>query len=214
MTDTVKFNTELRENAGKGAARAVRRAGRVPAVIYGDKKEPVMISLDPREVHKELCKGSFFTMIFELEAGKKKERAIAKDIQFHPVTDSPLHIDFLRVSAKTTVNVSIPIEFVNEEESAGLKRGGVLNIVHHEVEVVCRADAIPHILTIDLTGTDIGHAFHLNAIKLSDGVEFASKDDGYTIATLLAPRVSVDEDETDAADGIEEASSEEETSEA
>jgi large subunit ribosomal protein L25 len=153
MSDANVISAETRDRAGKGAARAVRRAGRVPAVIYGDTKDPVMISLEPRELRKQLDTGSFFAVVYSVDIdGSGSERVLPRDVQFHPVNGRALHVDFLRVTKATRTNVNVPCVFVNEEESPGIKRGGLLNIVRHEVEVVCGVDDIPEQFEFDLTG--------------------------------------------------------------
>ena len=200
MADVHSLAAELKERAGKGAARAVRRGGRVPAVIYGAKKDPVMISLDPRDVSREVNSGGFFATLFDIQVGKGKERVLPRDLQLHPVTDQPLHIDFLRVSAATEVTVEVPCVFINEEESPGLKRGGVLNVVRYEVEVVCRADAIPQQIAIDLTGLEIGDGVHISNVNLPDGVSPSITDRDFTIATVAAPTV-VQEEEAEGEEG-------------
>ena len=187
MSEIVTVPATIRERAGKGAARATRRAGLVPGVIYGDGKEPIMIAIDPRVIVKELNKGTFFTHVYEIEADGQKHRAIARDLQFHPVTDRPEHVDFLRVGQKTAVTLEIPVVFVNETASPGLKRGGVLNIVRHEIEVSCLADAIPESIEADLTGLEVGDSLHISAINLPPGVKPTITDRDFTIATVAAP---------------------------
>ena len=187
MSDVMAVPATIRERAGKGAARATRRAGLVPSVIYGDGKEPVLIAIDPRIITKELNKGTFFTNVYEIDAAGTKHRAIARDLQFHPVTDQPEHVDFLRVSSRTVVTLEIPVNFMNEEKSPGLKRGGVLNVVRHTVEVSCRADAIPETIDADLTGLEVGDSFHISAVSLPDGVTPTITDRDFTIATVAAP---------------------------
>ena len=203
MVDVHNLAAEPKERAGKGAARAMRRAGRVPAVIYGAKKDPVMISLDPREVNRELNTGSFFATLFDIEVGGRKERVLPRDLQFHPVTDVPLHIDFLRVSAATEVTVEVPCVFLNEEDSPGLKRGGVLNVVRYEIEVNCRADAIPQQFEIDLAGLEIGDGIHISNVGLPEGVTPTITDRDFTIATIAAPTVVHDEAAEATAEGEE-----------
>lgn len=210
MSDILAIAAERKERAGKGAARASRRAGRVPGVIYGSKKDPAMITLDPRDVAKALNTGSFFSTLYDISIGSDKERVLARDIQFHPVTDRAIHIDFLRVSAATAVTVDIPVAFLNEEESPGLKRGGLLNIVRHTIEMACRADAIPQQIEIDLTGRDIGDSIHISMITLPDGVQPTIADRDFTIATIAAPTVVQDE----AAEAAAEAEAAEEGAEA
>ena len=150
MADITSIAAEVRERAGKGAARAERRMGRVPAVIYGNKEQPVTVSLAPRALSQELHKPGFFTRIFEVEVNGDKHLVLPRDVQLHPVTDSPIHVDFLRVTKDTKINVGVPVTFLNEEKSPGLKRGGVLNIVRHEIELVCNAMEIPHHLSLSL----------------------------------------------------------------
>jgi large subunit ribosomal protein L25 len=189
MTDVVKLAAEAKERAGKGAARAARRAGRVPAVIYGAKKAPLMISLDPKDLNRVIKGGGFFATLYDLQVGDKNERVLARDLQLHPVNERPLHIDFLRVSAATEVTVQVPCVFINEEESPGMRRGGVLNVVRHELELSCRADAIPHQIEIDLTGLDINDSVHISQITLPEGVEPTITDRDFTIASVAAPSV-------------------------
>lgn len=196
MTQSTNLTAFARLKAGKGASREERRQNRLPAVIYGNGQTPDLISLCPREFTKEMYKAGFYTRLFNIDVNGKSQQTIVKALQLHPVSDKPIHVDFLRVTSKTTVTVSVPIKFVNEDKSPGLKRGGVLNVVHHEIQIICRADAIPHSLDIDLTGVEFGHAFHLDVIQLPEGAKLASADKGYTIATILAPKVEVAAAET------------------
>lgn len=192
-----------RDRAGKGAARAERRAGRVPAVVYGDKKDPVMISMDPRVVIKNLDTGSFFSTVYDLEVdGKRTDRVLARDIQLHPVTDRPLHIDFLRVSGDAKLAVNVAVNFINEEECIGLKKGGILNIVRHDVELLCSIDNIPQQLECDIISYDIGDSIHISAISLPEGVTPTITDRDFTVATIAAPIVK-EEEEAVAAEGAE-----------
>ena len=203
MSDIVTMPAQTRERAGKGPARAARRAGLVPGVIYGAKKDPLMITLDPRDVFRGLRTGAFLATVYELNVGGKKERVLPRDVQFDPVSDRPLHVDFLRVSAATEVTVDVPVLFLNEEEAPGLKRGGLLNIVRHEIEMSCRADAIPQNIEIDLTGLDIGDSVHISMVKLPEGVEPTITDRDFTVATIAAPTVVRDEAEEAAAAAAE-----------
>lgn len=189
MADIVEFPAASRERAGKGPARAARRAGQVPGVIYGAKKDPTLISVEERRLSKLLHQGGFFSTLFDVKMDGKSERVLARDVQFDPVTDFPVHIDFLRVSAATSVNVEVAVHFINEEECPGLKEGGVLNVVRHEVELACRADAIPSQIEIDLTGLQIGDGVHISMVKLPDGVAPTITDRDFTIATIAAPTV-------------------------
>ena len=193
MSDVHTLVAEAKDRAGKGAARAARRAGRVPAVIYGAKKTPVMISLEPRDLDREISGGGFFATLYDVQVADKTERVLARDLQLHPVSDRPLHVDFLRVSASTEVTVQVPCSFNNEEESPGLKRGGVLNIVRHELELVCRADAIPQQIDVDLTGLEIGDSVHISEVSLPDGVQPTITDRDFTIASIAAPSVIAEE---------------------
>ncbi len=197
MADTQQIAAELRDRAGKGAARAIRRTGRVPAVIYGDKKDPVMISLEPRELDRYLQRAGFFSTLFNIEVDKAKHQVLPRDVQFHPVSDRPLHVDFLRVSARTRINVDVAVEFVHEEESDGLKRGGVINVVRHDIELNCSAGNIPSVIVISLAGLDIGDSVHISDINLPDGVEPTITDRDFTIATIAAPTLMVEEEEED-----------------
>ncbi len=187
MSDVQSLVAERRERAGKGAARAARRAGRIPGVIYGNKKEPVLLNLDPKVLSKELNKAGFFATLFDVEIDGKKERALPRDVQFDPVTDRPIHIDLLRVSAATSVTVAVPVSFINEDQSPGLIKGGVLNVVRYEVELNCRADAIPQELELDLSSLDLGDSAHFSMISLPDGVEPTITDRDFTVATIAAP---------------------------
>ncbi|MBZ0325566.1 MAG: 50S ribosomal protein L25/general stress protein Ctc [Alphaproteobacteria bacterium] len=201
MSETITIAAMPRTRVGKGAARSERRAGRVPAVIYGDKKPPLPISLDPKVLNKEINRPGFFGHLFDIEIDGATHRALPRDVQHDPVTDVPLHVDFLRVSAATQIDVSVPVHFINEEESPGIKRGGVLNVVRHEVELVCRADSIPESLEIDLTGLEIGDGVHISAVSLPEGVKPAITDRDFTIATIAAPTIQTDEGPTEGEEG-------------
>jgi len=195
MNQSIEMNAEVRERRGKGAARAVRRTGRVPGVIYGGKQEPRLVSVDPRDIRKGLEAGIFFSTVYNLKIGGETERVIPRDVQMHPIKVMPEHVDFMRVSADTKITVDVPVHFLNEEECPGLKRGGVLNIVRHEVEVYCGVDDIPHGFDLDLTGLDIGDSIHASALALPANVELTITDRDFTIATIAAPTV-VSEEET------------------
>lgn len=203
MNDISNIPAAARERAGKGPARAARRAGQVPAVIYGAKKDPAMINLEERRIVKELHSPGFFARLFDLEVGGKKDRVLARDVQFDPVSDRPIHIDFLRVSAATNVTVSVPVNFLNEEDCPGLTGGGVLNVVRYEIEVNCRADAMPQQIDVDLTGIEVGDGVHISMVTLPDGVEPTITDRDFTIATIAAPVKSLEEEEAEAAEAEE-----------
>ena len=187
MSDTLTLPAETRERAGKGASRALRREGRTPAVIYGGNEEPLAIHVEEKLLVKQLGTGHFFNSIVELEVGGKTVRTLPKDVAFHPVNDRPLHADFLRLSANATVHVNVPVIFANEEASPGLKRGGVLNIVRHELELICQADKIPDDIAIDVTGLEVGASIHISHVKLPEGSKSAITDRDFTIATIVAP---------------------------
>ena len=187
MSDTLTLPAETRERAGKGASRALRREGRVPAVVYGGNEEPLTIHVEEKLLTKHLGTGHFFNSIVEVEVGGKTVRTLPKDVAFHPVNDRPIHADFLRLSANSTVHVNVPVVFINEEASPGLKRGGVLNIVRHELELVCQADKIPDDIQIDVTGLDVGASIHISHVALPAGSKSAITDRDFTIATIVAP---------------------------
>jgi len=200
--DTYELKAELRERVGKGSSRELRRKGLIPAVIYGDKQEPVAISLPSKEVTLKIHSGGFMTTIATIDVGGKKISVLPKDYQLDPVRDFTMHVDFLRVGANTQVNVEVPVHFINEAKSPGIKIGGVLNIVRHEVELHCPADAIPEFLTADLSGLKIGDGIHISNIKLPEGATPVIGDRDFTIATIVAPAggTSGDEEETPAAE--------------
>lgn len=187
MSDQLTLSAETRDRAGKGASRALRREGRVPAVIYGDKKEPVSVHVEERALVKLLMTGHFMNSVVELELDGKKHTTLPKDVAFHPVTDRPMHVDFFRIAKGATVHVAVPVHFINEEKSPGLKRGGVLNIVRHELELVCDATQIPDQVDIDVTGFDVGEAIHISHVTLPAGSQSAITDRDFTIATVTAP---------------------------
>ena len=187
MSDTLNLPAETRERAGKGASRALRRDGRVPAVVYGNKEEPLSIHVEAKELVRLLGTGHFMNSIVEIEVGGQKVRTLPKDVAFHPVTDRALHADFLRLSANSTVHVNVPVVFTNEEASPGLKRGAVLNVVRHELELVCDNNSIPDEIVVDVTGFDVGDSIHISSVTLPQGVASAITDRDFTIATIVAP---------------------------
>ncbi len=193
MTKHIKIKADKREKAGKGVSRALRRENRVPGVIYGDHKEPVLISLPSKEVNIEYNKGHMFTHLTDLNVEGEKLLVLARDVQIDPVTDFVLHVDYLRVSPKTRIHVKVPLHFINEEASPGIDQKGVLNIVRHEVEIICPATDIPENLEIDLTGTEIGDTIKGDVIKLPKGAMFASHDEDFVLATIAAPRRAIDD---------------------
>jgi large subunit ribosomal protein L25 len=193
MADVITLSAQPRDRVGKGAARAVRRAGLVPAVIYGGKETPLPVAIEPLALRRQLETGAFFTTMIELDLAGKPHKVLARDVQFHPVTDRPEHVDFLRVTADTLITVDVPVIFDNEETCPGIKRGGVLNIVRHAIELECRADAIPHALHADLSTLDIGDSLHISHIQLPAGVTPTITDRDFTVATVAAPTVVRDE---------------------
>ncbi|QPC88433.1 50S ribosomal protein L25/general stress protein Ctc [Mesorhizobium sp. NBSH29] len=197
--DTYELKAEARELVGKGSAREVRRNGKVPAVIYGDKQPPLAIALSYKDIFYKIHGGGFLTTVATIDVGGKKIQVLPKDYQLDPVRDFPMHVDFLRVGKNTEVNVNVPVHFTNEEASPGLKRGGVLNIVRHEVELHCPANAIPDSITIDLTGKEIGDSIHISAVTLPKGVKPVISDRDFTIATLTGSSAS----RSEGADGTE-----------
>jgi len=187
MSEALNLPAEARERAGKGASRAIRRDGRTPAVIYGGKEEPILIHLEQKELVRQLNTGHFMNSIVNIEIGGKTIRTLPKDVAFHPVNDRPLHVDFLRMTGDSKVEVQVPVVFINEEDSPGLKKGGVLNIVRHELELLCPNSDIPEEIQIDVTGKDLGDSIHISEVTLPKGVTSVISDRDYTIATLVAP---------------------------
>ncbi len=200
MSDTSVLEGQLRERVGKGAARELRRNGMVPCVIYGDKKDPVSIALSYRDLSKKIHSGGFFTTIATIKVDGNDYNVLPKDYQLHPVRDVIEHVDFLRVSKSTQVTVEVPVVFVNDEDSVGIKRGGVLNIVRHTVEVNCPADSIPDNFEIDIIDFDLGDSIKISNVTLPEGVEPSITDRDFTIATIAAP-AGLKSEESDGEDG-------------
>jgi large subunit ribosomal protein L25 len=187
MSETLTLPAETRDRGGKGASRALRREGRVPAVVYGNNEAPVSIHVEEKELVRQLGTGHFFNSIVEIELGGQKVRTLPKDVAFHPVNDRPLHADFLRISKDHKVHVNVPVHFANEAASPGLKRGGVLNIVRHELDLICDPESIPDEVTIDVTGLEVGASIHISHVTLPAGAASAITDRDFTIATIVAP---------------------------
>jgi large subunit ribosomal protein L25 len=181
------LKAQAREGVGKGAARELRRQGRVPAVIYGDKKPPVTVSVAFKDALKSIYSGGFKSHVLDLDVDGTIHKVIPRDYQLDVVMDQPVHIDFLRVSGNSTITVEVHVEFINEEKSPGLKRGGTLNVVRHTVELIAPANAIPEAITVDLSGTEIGDSLHISAVTLPKGVKPTITDRDFTIATVVAP---------------------------
>jgi len=187
MSDQLTLSAETRDRGGKGASRHLRREGRIPAVIYGDKKEPISIHLAERDLMKALHTGHFMNSVVMIDGIDGSIRTLPKDVQLHPVSDRPLHVDFLRIGEHTTVHVNVPLRFENEEASPGIKRGGVLSVVRHEVELVVDAAEIPDEIVVDLTGYEVGDSIHISVVTLPKGAHWAIEDRDFTIATITAP---------------------------
>ncbi len=182
-----------RSGTGKGAARSVRREGRVPAVIYGGGMKPEPISVDFKDVNKLICGGHFLTSIFELDMGGRKERVLPRDYQLDVVTDRPVHVDFLRLTTGSRVRIGVPVHVENREASPGLKKGGTVNLVLHTVEVLAPADNIPESLTIDLTGLDFADSVHVSDLKLPEGCRPVPAKTDLTVVTIVPPTVMLEE---------------------
>ncbi len=190
------IQAEAKTASGKGAARAARNAGLVPAVIYAPGSAPEHVSVNARDLAKAIQIGHFYTNVQELNIGGKTSKVLAKALQRHPVTDTVIHADFMRYDAKRMVNVNVTVNIVGEELSPGIKTGGVLQVIETQLEVVCRADSIPQDITVDVSGLDIGDSIHLSSIKLPEGVKSAVTDRDLTIASVVSTRTSsVAEDE-------------------
>lgn len=187
MSEIVTFAAERRQPRGKGAAREARRAGRVPAIIYGRDQEPMAISVDLVALDKQLHSHGFFARVFEIDVEGRKLRALVRDCQRDPVIGRPLHVDFLSVSAATMVDVDVGVLFENEDKSPGIKNGGVLNVVLHQIPLRCQADQIPDNVKIDLSGLDIGDVVHLTDVVLPAGTEVSAADAEATVASIAAP---------------------------
>jgi large subunit ribosomal protein L25 len=187
MSEQLTLPAETRDRAGKGASRELRRGGRVPAVVYGQKKDPLSIHVEEKLLTKMLHSGHFMNSVVMIDVGGKATRTLPKAVDFHPVTSRPIHVDFLRISEHTKVSVNVPVRFDNEDASPGLKRGGVLNVVQHEIELVCDAAHIPDELHIPLDGLEIGDSIHISQVKLPEGAQPAITDRDFTVATIVAP---------------------------
>jgi len=204
MSEQLTLPAEARQRAGKGASRALRRDGRVPAVIYGEKKEALSIHVEEKLLTKMLSTGHFMNSVIMVDVGGKPNRTLPKDVQFHPVSSRPIHVDFVRIGEHAQVTVNIPVRFVDEEEAPGLKRGGVLNVVRHELELVCDAAKIPGEIVISLAGLEIGDAVHISNVDLPGGAKPTIEDRDFTVATVIAPSAMKAEEEEAAAPAADE----------
>ena len=191
------IKAELRTKAGKGSSRAIRRDGRIPAVVYGAKKDVTMITVDHVSIMKLLNTGAFLSSTYDVEVDGKKEMVLPRDVHFHPVNDRPLHVDFLRLAQDAMIAINVPIHFLNEEECPGIKGGGIINAVRHDLELNCPANNRPEGIDIDLTGLELGDSIHISDITLPEGVTPVIDDRDFTVATIAAPSglKSDDEDE-------------------
>ncbi|OQW48304.1 MAG: 50S ribosomal protein L25/general stress protein Ctc [Proteobacteria bacterium SG_bin6] len=187
MSEILTLAAETREGVGKGASRSLRREGRVPAVIYGAKQDPAAIHVEEKELYRLLMTGHFMNSVVMIDVGGEQVRTLPKDVAFHPVTDRPIHADFLRIAEHATVTVQVPVRFVDEALSPGLKRGGVLNIVRHELELIVDAASIPDDVEVSVKGFDVGESIHISAVTLPAGAKSAIEDRDFTIATIAAP---------------------------
>jgi large subunit ribosomal protein L25 len=195
MAQTSVLKAEVRDRVGKGAARAVRREDKVPAVIYGEKQPPIPIALPQREVTQRLHAGGFLTHLMQIEVDGEEIRVIPKDYQLDPVRDFLIHVDFLRVGEGARLTLDVPVHFKGHADSPGLKRGGVLNVVRHAVEMVVPADAIPEFIEVDLTGLDIGDSVHISAVTLPEGVVPTITGRDFTVATIAGSAAMLPEEE-------------------
>ncbi len=186
MAETTTLRAEPRDRAGKGAARAARRSGRVPGVLYGEGKPATLISLDPKELTKEVLRPGFFARLLNVELGGATHKTLPRDVQLDPITDHPIHVDFLRVNAGTKITVAVPVKFTGQESSPGIRRGGMLNIVRHEIDLVCPVESIPDRLTISLEGLEIGDSIHIGAVALPPGTR-PTITRNFTVASIAAP---------------------------
>ena len=199
MSEQLTLPAETRERAGKGASRALRREGRVPAVVYGEKKEPLSVHVEEKLLTKMMSNGHFMNTIVMVEVGGKPNRTLPKDVQFHPVTSRPIHVDFLRIGEHAQVSVTVPLVFEGEADAPGLEGEGVLNVVLHELAIRCDASEIPGEIRVSVAGLDKGASLHLSAVQLPAGVVYAGTDEDPTLATIAAPLAET-ADELDEAD--------------
>lgn len=194
MADVQTLEVSPRDRAGKGSARAARRDGQIPAVVYGDKRDPAMITISRNKLVRVIARGGFLNTMFELELDGKTQSVLPRDLQLHPVTDEPMHVDFLRLGEGATVVIDIPVRFTDEEECPGLKQGGILNVVRHVIECRARADSLPEAIFVSLLETELHGSIHASSLDLPDGVELTVTDRDFTIATIVPPIAEVVEE--------------------
>jgi large subunit ribosomal protein L25 len=208
MAEAIELKAWSRGRTGTGGARAIRREGRIPGIVYGGKDAPINISLETKEVSKQIKTGHFQSTVYMIDMDGTKIRAIPRDVQVDPIRDFPIHVDFMRLAKDAVVDVDVPVHFLNEGASPGLKRGGVLNIVRHEIALRCPADSIPESIEIDLTGTEIGDSIHISAVALPEGTTPTITDRDFTVATIAgrgADEAAEEETVEEGAEGEEEA---------
>ena len=211
MVEVTQLTAESRSAGPQSSLRMLRQEGRVPAIVYGANKDPEIISLDAVALKKEINRGGFSNRLFDLKTDKKTERVLPREVQLHPVTDKPIHIDFLRLTGESEVRLAVPVAFVDEEKSPGIKRGGLINVVRHDIELICRADSIPENLSASLDGLEIGDSIHISNINLPDNVRPYITDRDFTVATIAPPTI-IREEATSEAEGEEESEVENEES--
>lgn len=209
MSSVRSLEVKARASCGTSESRAERLSGFTPAILYGDKKEPVTLSIEERILRKELQEPGIFSHLYTIKVDNKDQQVLIRDIQFHPVTDRPMHVDFLRVSKSSAIHVDVPLVFLNEDKCPGLKMGGVLNILRHALHVVCSPTNIPEHIDIDLEGKDIGYSCTLSSMVLPAGVTISHLEKAETVLTIVPPKVVKDEDAEEAAPADETEASDE-----
>ena len=209
MSDILEIHAKRRDDNKN--PRLIRKDGKIPAIVYGEKKDPLLIALDNKLIKKQIEMSGFFSKQFSINVDGEKHRVLPKDLQLHPVKETILHLDFLRIGENTKVTVSVPVQFINENDCPGLKQGGVINIVRHEVEIKAPVNKIPEMLEIDLKGIEIGDSLHISSVKLDEDVKPLITDRDFTIATLAPPTVIQDVEEKSEETGEPESSDEEKT---
>ena len=200
---SIVLDVNVRENTGTGGSRAARRDGFVPGVIYGGDEAPVAVSVKYNEVLKAINSGQFLSNMIEISHDGKSQKVLTKDVQFHPVTDMPVHVDFYRVTAKSIIEVEVSVNFVGEDVAPGLKAGGTLNVVRYAIEVKCPAGSIPDSIEVDVSAMEIGEAIHISEVTLPAGVKPSITDRDFTIATIVASRAAIEEDTDAEGEGTE-----------
>jgi large subunit ribosomal protein L25 len=212
MAEAIELKAWSRGRTGTGGARAIRREGRIPGIVYGGSDEPLNITLETKEVSKQIQTGHFQSTVYMLDMDGTKIRAIPRDVQVDPVRDFPIHVDFLRLAKNAMIDVDVPVHFLNEGAAPGLKRGGVLNIVRHEISLNCPADSIPESIEIDLSGMEIGDSIHISSVALPEGAEPTIADRDFTVATIVGRGPEEETEDEGAEDEVaEEETPEEET---